>query len=352
MKNRVLKLLSIFLLFACLFSGCTNKKKVSKEVLDKAEIGLVTTVGYKYDSKIEWFDYGLNLLATDKFNYASLGSHFNSPVYQNGKVYLIPDGLGNERNGDKIISIDFSTLEVTEYPFSHSGLNHMAVIDNNVYTVNTLNDISYIERYNPDEEDSSIIEIPEVYTYAIIPLDGKLLGFNSKTLNDTMQISLNIYDKNLSLEKTIDLTPYGLTTGKYCEDDKYLYTTITYSHLDKPVSKILKINKKDYSISVLENVGFYPNDVYIYGDGLLVTNYDRVTNVGTTLSILDKEGSVKKKIDLKTDLMVTEIYKDFFIVANNNIIQTYDLKTFKLLSEKKLDTKDGYYISTIICNKK
>lgn len=352
MKNRVIKILCVILAFTFLLSGCGDKKKVSNEILNKAKIGLVTTVGYEYDSKIEWHDNELNLLATDKFHYASLGSHFNSPIYQNGKVYLIPDGLSNERNGTKIMSINFSNLEVEEYPFSHHGLNHIAVIGNDIYTVNTLDDISYIERYNADEKESSIIEIPKVYTYAIASFNDKLLAFNSKTLDDDTQIYLNVYNKKLSLEKTIDLTSYGMTTGKCCEDSKYFYTTIAYSNSDKPVSKILRISKEDYSVSVLENIGFSPNDIYVYRDNLIVTNYDSVTNVGTTVRIMDKEGNLQKEIDLQKELTLTEIYKDFFIIANDDELQVYDLNTFKLLWNRKLNTQEGHYVSSIIiCDK-
>lgn len=156
------KLYKILLLIICttlfLCACAKNQKGVQQIERDKVNIGLVVTTSQDYDSKIMWFDSKLNLQNEQFLGYAMLGTPFDTPVENNGKLYMIPQGLVDRKDTKKVISIDKETLNIEEYPFSNIALNHMASLEDNVYAVNTLDGNSYIELYNTRSKNNKIIK--------------------------------------------------------------------------------------------------------------------------------------------------------------------------------------------------
>lgn len=53
-------------------------------------------------------------------------------------------------------------------------------------------------------------------------------------------------------------------------------------------------------------------------------------------------------VDLKSLLVLTKIYKDNIIVANNDKIQMFDLENFKLKVEKDIEIGDLYSSAILI----
>ena len=91
----------------------------------------------------------------------------------------------------------------------------------------------------------------------------------------------------------------------------------------------------------------FPNDIYKYGDQFIVTYFDPVQNIGTTVSVLDSAGR-ERNIDLKTELALTAIKDEKFFVANNSGIQVYSIPDFKLLKEYSIDVKSSHYASALL----
>lgn len=288
-----LKIVCCILLGILLIIACNGNDKTGGVKLDSAVIGLVQTTGHDYKSKIMWFDDDLNEAGTTNLKYAALGSHFYSPVLDDGEQYLIPQGLGNRKDTKKVISINNENLDITEYPFTNVALNNMAVINYNVYAVNTLNAASYLEKYNKLTKESKDIVFHKRYVYSIIASDEVLYAFSISLEAGNSSIILTILDKDLNIIKELDVSNHGVTSQKYCEDNEFIYTTIALSRYDEPVSKVLKINKSDYKLSAIEDVGKDPNDIFLYKDRLIITNFNPVLLNGTEITIADKDGQSK-----------------------------------------------------------
>ena len=283
-----------------------------------------------YKSRIDWYNDELELLGSSKLTYAGLGSHFYKPLTVDNEVYMIPQGLGNNKSTKKVISLNKNTFEISEYPFSNIALNHMAVINKYVYAVNTMNGSSYIERYDKESHKNIIKEYKETYIYGIFPMSEKLLAFSITADKGSDSCTLRVMDKDLNIVKEISLTKFGRTTE------------------DKPISKILSIDKRNYDIKVIDIQAEQPSDIFKYEDKFLITNYDPVEVKGTKVSVVDEEGRLYKDIELNNELSLTQLYGEYLVVANLQKLSLYDINTFELKREVKLDIDSESYVSAII----
>lgn len=334
-------------------AGCGMPQQMSAPDRDSVDFGLVVTTAQDYDSRIMWFDKDLNLQSEQHLKYAMLGDTFTSPKDSEGKLYLIPQGLGDRKDTRKVISIDKETLTIEEYPFQNIALNDTAVIGEHVYAVNTLNGDSYLESFNVGTKESNTIKIDQIYMDPIIAAGDKLFTFSvqfdvtNPETPERQKVTMRVYSSELQLLKTIDISEYGIPTSKYLEDDTSLYVTVSYSAEDSPVSKILKINKQTYEIEEISLEEEYPFDIYQYDNKLLITHYDPVQISGSKVSFLDDEGK-ETYTDLGVPLTSTGIIGDKFVVANNSGIRLYSLPDFELLKEYELSIDERSYVSYVL----
>ena len=224
----------------------------------------------------------------------------------------------------------------------------MAVINKYVYAVNTMNGSSYIERYDKEYHKNIIKEYKETYIYGIFPMSEKLLAFSITADKGLDSCTLRVMDKDLNIVKEISLTKFGRTTEMYCEDGSYMYFTMQISTDDKPISKILSIDKRNYDIKVIDIQAEQPSDIFKYEDKFLITNYNPVEVKGTKVSVVDEEGRLYKDIELNNELSLTQLYGEYLVVANLQKLSLYDINTFELKREVKLDIDSESYVSAII----
>ncbi len=155
--------------------------------------------------------------------YANLGSPFYSPQRIKDDVYLILEGLGKQKDTKKVIRMNLKSLEIEEYPFSNIALNHTTVIGKRVYAVNTLNNDTYLEFYDRKSKKNRHIVRKNSHISSIIPIDNKIVGFRSEeneNPKDTV-IFMEIYNRDLKLKYTKDITGYGFPGEDYCEDKHF-----------------------------------------------------------------------------------------------------------------------------------
>lgn len=164
------------LLFFILLSACSvnRNKRLSELDRDSIDFGVVITTESAYHSKILWFDSELEAAQEQELSYAALGSPFYVPVEDHGELFLIPQGLGNQKDTKKVIGVNKGSLEITEYPFQHIALNHMAAADDRVYAINTLNGVSCLEAWDKKinrvrrlsyQESIFIVYLPVIISY-------------------------------------------------------------------------------------------------------------------------------------------------------------------------------------------
>lgn len=122
---------------------------------------------------------------------------------------------------------------------------------------------------------------------------------------------------------------------------------VAFTSENKSTGKILKINKKNFNIEEISVPEIKPDRIYIHNGEFLITDHDQVDGTGTRVMRLRPDGK-KKIIDLKTPISLSYIFKEYFIVANDEIIQIHDIKDFKLVKKIPLKDKDDSYTSAIL----
>lgn len=332
--------LSVFLFF--------SQRKADKKVANEAVLGVVETSPNVYLSQVLWFDKDLNPLSSTQYSYAMLGSPFYSPIYQNGKIYLIPEGLGNQKDSKKVISFSQKDWHIEEYPFQNIGLNHIAVIDEFVYAVSTVNGLNSIERWDTVGKQSKVIEEKDLYCPAIFSCGDYLLAYSMAL--EQSRFYLDIYDKDLNRVKREDVSEIGFCANSCCEDDNFFYLPINNSIDEQEIGKILKINKRSFFLEVIDLPYAMPKDIYLYQEGFLISHFNPVTLEGTKLCLYDKKGKLIQEHDLGMELQLTAMAKDHFYVANEEKISAFTLPNFSLIHEREINRTNVNvsYISSII----
>ncbi len=338
--NRAKYMKRIFFLFLVLIiclSACGKTGNFQGD-LERSQIGVMTTTDYQYNTSIQWFDDTLEETGRINFKYASMGSNFYSPIYQNGKYYVIPKGLSGRSDTKKVVGMDLKDMSIEEYPFTNISLSIAAVIENTVYAINTLNFNSTIEAYDSKTKKSKSIVLEDVYVSSITASDNKLFCFvEDLQENASQKVCLKVYDKDLNLLYNTDVSDCGMTVGKYCEDEENLYFPISADKYDKFVGRLLTVNKKTYDFDVKELKEKFQNDIYLYQDKWIITNFDLVGNEGTKITVLTKDGD-ETVIDLGTDVSLSALYKDQLIIANDLMICAFSLDDYSLLHKHELET--------------
>ena len=112
----------------------------------QAEIGVIETSGNSKESRIYFYNQNLEKTATLPLEYASLGSIFYNPVIYEDELYLIPQGKTNVKDEKKVLKIELKSGNQKIYEINQLAMNSICVNDKNIYTCNTLNGDSYINK--------------------------------------------------------------------------------------------------------------------------------------------------------------------------------------------------------------
>lgn len=268
----------------------------------------------------------------------------------NGKIYLIPVGLGTLKDTKKVISIDKKDLSVEEYPFNYIGLIDSSSIGDFVYAVNNLNGENHLVSYNTKTKKHKTVTLKGGFMYTLIPLEDRLVAIYDKddaTPPTKHALKLQVYTQDLKLLFEKDINEYGEPSGKYYQDDHDLYLTLVCDKFDKYIGKLLKINKDSFDMQVFNLKEKHPFDIYRYKDKFIITHFNPVDSTGTQLSIWSPNGE-EKMVDLGMPLDLTGMLGDQFIVADQQYLRSYSLDDFKMIKEYKIPLEDGFYTSQLI----
>ncbi|WP_353097695.1 hypothetical protein [Tissierella praeacuta] len=338
----------IFFLFAMM--GCNGKINTLKSTNShNVRIGVVETTAMEYKSIIHWYDDNLNKVSEQKLKYAMLGTVFNNPVYTKDEVYMIPQGLGNKKDSKKVISINKKDMKIKEYTINQIGLNGVAVSGDYIYTINTFNGDTYISRLNKFNNELEEIILNNEYISGLTAVRGKIYAFSSNLSTISPELNLYIYNEDLELIDKKDITKYGTSQYKFMHDEDSLYTGVMITKEDEPSNIILQISLNSNKVEAINTGEYYPNDILLYKDNIIVTHNDLVINEGNTLTVLDKDCQAVRVIDLENKTELAGILKNYLVVGNQEKICLYDIEdNFKLTKEKSIQKGENSYISNII----
>lgn len=341
MKRIVTRFLigALFFMVIC-FYGCTSDEDRSAPV--DAAVGVIETRGTEETSRIIFFDKEMNEVSQLPLSYATLGGIFYDPLVYKGNLFTIPQGKYNVKDGESVLQVNLNTLATKTYTIEQPAMNDVAASDTYVFTCNTLNYSTYINRCRIDNGDVSSISIKGVYVSKIIWYENNLYAFGL-SIDDGSSMILR-YDENLILEESIDCSDYASEVYRAVVNEGYIY----FCSFDNPEfatgGQIGVLDTKDNTLSSIQLNEGGPSSMAFVDGKLYVAHCNIVQGQNdSVLSIVNlKTGSIEEcSLEHGTDQMI--VTDGSIYVLGDRSLYRYDAKDMKLIGSKSIEKMPGSY---------
>lgn len=341
------------------FAGCGNKDIPNNKKVQKAEIGIIETTGYKNKSYIHFYDSDLNFLFSEENNYASMSESWDDPICRDYILFSIPRGIFEKQNEQCIVEYNINTDEYKEYDMNLYSMNELAVSKNYIFGVNTIDYISTIARrtIGLSNEKPLMKEYPDEYIFEMIVLDEDLYYFSSDSKDDSIHFKqLSIDD--LSIIEDYDITEFG-SPADMLKVGNDIYFTNQYTDADSgiPSNKITVFDSEKKNFSQIELSENNPNDILKYNNLLIISHYDRVQAIGNKITIYNlSDNRIERVINLNHDAVQCILKDNFLYVLSHDSISKYLItdNDLKEISTSKVNMQTGntyFYLSSVFsCN--
>jgi hypothetical protein len=117
-------------LSACAGSVHNNEKSFPSDYM----MGIIESTEHVNRSVINLDDSSLQPVGKVRFNLGSMGSSFDPPQTVNGKVYTIPQGIGNMKEKEIALEMDMKTGKSREIKTGLSAVYSFTVTDEYIFT--------------------------------------------------------------------------------------------------------------------------------------------------------------------------------------------------------------------------
>lgn len=330
MRKKQCILLVILML---LITGCSNK------LPDKYELGIIDTTEYGNRSLITYFDSDWNKVGETKHRYSNMSyCGFTNSCIQEGVLYLSPRGDSKKLDCGKIVALDLSTGDKKEYDFDRTNIIDFHVDDTGIYVVSNLNNISYLDKYDKNQNKIQTVEVPIDILDNVITVKGKV--YSIATNMDTDSYDLYSFDMNkLNYTKVCNLD-ISESPG-FCE----VYQESIYFAVD---TVLYVYNTEDNSLQEITLP--HSNAFNLYRkDNILYVGYTDIHNSGTSYIGSVNLDSMKMEDVLIYDGSILQMEMDknnrWFIMDYETISQ-YKCNSageWEVTNTMKLEPKSNYY---------
>lgn len=347
----------ILLIILINLSACipSTKKHIASDT--KIKLGIIETTGYKNQSYIHFFDENLNFLYREENQYASLSEPFDYPIFKNGDLFTIPKGEFEKRKETCILKYDIQADTYKEFDVGLRSMNRLAVSENYVFGVNTINGISTIARCSINSSSPNLYSktFTGIYIQEIVVLEDELYAILS---SDEQELYLAKFSKDsLEVLEKYDISQYG-SPCNLVEFEGKIYISNQYRDaLTAELSSLITIfdkNTKTFSqIDLQENS---PNNLLVMQDALFVSHFDRVQAQGNKVSIINLRTNGCETHTLNHPVKQIATDGNYLYVLGDKIIYKYVYKNEGLIEvNHKEMTKNSsqtffYVTSFFLCN--
>lgn len=339
MKKKILLLILLLLSLV----GC-NRSVKDEFPIEEIEVGVIETRGNIGRSRLVFYDDALNEIGELPLKYATVGSVFQTPLVDNGELYLIPQGYDITKNEKKVLRIELQNMQTKKYKIDAIAMNSIAVCDEYIYTCNNLNGVSYINRCCKDDGKVDTITVDISYLTNILYANECLYTFGTDiSENDGMHTYVNVYDKELNLIEQKDITSFGVAQYFALECGDYIYFTNGRDVKDQATSIIGKINMYTYEIEQIDLEHIYPHELRVYQDYLVVSHYDAVVNKGGGISFYDLQTQEATYYELEHGVSSMDIVDNHLYILHDRNLYQYDIDTMQLKRKIEVSHIDEKY---------
>lgn len=323
----------LLIILALFITGCSNK------LPDKYELGIIDTTEYANRSLITYFDSDWNKVGQTKHRYSNMSyCGFTNSCVQEGILYLSPRGDSKNLDCGKIVALDLSSGDKTEYDFDRVNIIDFHVDNAGVYVVSNLNDISYLDKYDKKQNKIQSIEVPEDVLDNVITVKEKVYSIATNMNTDSYALySFDMDKSNYTNICNLDISEAPSFCEVYQENIYFVVDTVLY------VYNTTENSLQEVTLPHSNAFNMYRKDNMLYV-GYTDIHNDRTSYIGSVnlddmnmQEVLIYDGSILQ--------MEMDENNNWFIMDYEKISQ-YESSSdgnWKVTNTMKLEPKENYY---------
>ena len=318
-------------------------------------LAVIETTEQANKSNITFYNKDLIAVGTREIKLGSMGSSFDLPRIYGKNMYVIPKGIGNQKDLTVIMEYDMETGKYETYDMKQPGMNSFSVDEKSIYSVNTLNNTSIISWRDKSSANVKTISKQDVYIGRLDLYDDTLYAFAMTKEKEGIKSNLYLIDtKSFEITATLDISKSG--TGQYFSikigDAVYFTNQNEISGMTERSSyNLSRLSIKDKTILNIRLKEEHPFQIVNYKDKLIISHYDPVQIQGNKITLYDLETNEQQVVTLENNLSQILIKDDKVYSTDGEYLYAYSINNtaFKLINKIDIYTKRNsstfYYVS-------
>lgn len=202
--------------------------------------------------------------------------------------------------------------------------------------------VCVIQTTKTSKENNQVVseKIEGVYVSKLLCSKDMLFAFATTKYGKEMNSYIYIYDaEELSFDEKIDITNYGGTHYKAILFDNNILFSNSVDSGDHPCNTVCIYSINDKTIETISFDQYYPLDLAVWDNILIVSHFDLVKREGGSISIYNLETKELNNIELGHDVEQMTINENVIYILSDKIIYQYELKDMNLYLKCKTQIK-------------
>ena len=121
------------------------------------------------------------------------------------------------------VPVKYASVGSISYDIEQPAMNDICSDEAYIYTCNTLNGDSYINKCRKEDQSVKMQSVAQMYIRKIVCADGKIYAFGTKKVEHAFRSYLLIFDEELQLTDQIDISECGSSHYKAIVRDGNLF---------------------------------------------------------------------------------------------------------------------------------
>lgn len=338
----------LLLLVIGILAGC---KSNSEKFPDNYKLGIIETTGQDNKSVITYYDQELKKVYTQKLPFGTMGSIFYSPIIFDNKLYTIPQGMANEKDLKMVLEVDLSNGNAKEYSINQLAMNSLAVNSDYIFTCNTYNGTSYINRC--EKQSKAVLEkdFADTYISKLELVGNKLLAFGTKREESLLASYLYFLDLDLKVLKTINISRSGSSHYKTVLIGEKVYFSNPMDRYDQANTLISSVSTQNLNVENIDLEQVYPSDIIPYNNYLIIAHCNLVSHEGNLITFYDTKKDSIETISLTHPILQMSRDLDNLYIMDQEKLYRYKINGtgLELTKEIPINTRKNskvfYYVS-------
>ena len=362
--KKIFLIITIAIILTMSLSACTGSdKRNEKSYTTDYMLGIIESTDQVNRSVISLYDNSLKLSGDVHFRLGSMGDSFFPPQVVNGKMYVVPQGIGNQKEKTIVLEMDLRTGKSRELEIGINAAESFFVTDKYLFASSTVNAKTVISRVSLKTEELKKVYVPNLdLVDQMNSVDDRLIAFGTYLQNEKTSSLMISYDmETMQQVGNDDVTTFGRShLGTICIENNIYFTSctkITENEVELSDNRLIKYNASTNKFSEFVLDEKEPVTMVESEGKLYILHSDLVTgdSYGVTVFDLSTETFVYRPLQEPRVHQIGVRDGHLYALSDTTLFQ-YSITEngFELTDSKDVKTKTGenpnYYVSSMFFN--